>query len=412
MKSSETPSTEPLIRSSLPGWVGLGTLFLTFFLLRGTKLENYQISCALMGAMFLATASIEFFQCQGLGTIKTPKKSNPGGFFERMVGLCATVFVVSSIYWVFPEYHGDFYNPFYKALQLSWPILTLFFIVTTWMESSRDPAGPKDTCQEIGSALLQVRKPKLDKTTWLNHGLGWLIKLYFLPLMFVYLTNYVGDLRKPIGLENPLKTYDYLHSTFFFVDTAFVCIGYTFANKLIGTHIRSAEKTMAGWISAIICYQPFWGVIGACYIAYGQNWGQVLPNSFGFQTVYSGLILLAIIPYIWATIAFGSRFSNLTHRGILCTGPYKYFRHPAYISKLTSFFLMFTPFLADSFTKLAANMAMFALLCGIYRVRALTEERNLRSTGPEYDLYCQEVAENRKRLIQTLKGILLPKPTK
>ncbi|WP_436428256.1 hypothetical protein, partial [Enterococcus faecium] len=37
--------------------------------------------------------------------------------------------------------------------------------------------------------------------------------------------------------------------------------------------------------------------------------------------------------YAWATVAFGLRFSNLTHRGILTHGPYALSRHPAYLAK-------------------------------------------------------------------------------
>lgn len=409
MTSSAPHPQEPLIRSSLPGWAGLLALFFVFFLLRGTKLENYQISSLLVAAVFLVAGGIEAFQCRGLGVLSLPPKNNPGGFFERIVGLCATILCVSSIYWIFPEYRGSFYIPYYKALAFSAPFLAIFFLTTTWLESTRDPARERDACQEIGAAILHFRKANLNRTAWLNHGLGWLIKLYFLPLMFVYMTNYMGSFRMAVALKNPLQAYEFFYSLLFFVDTAFVCVGYVFANKLIGTHIRSADKTMTGWVSALVCYQPFWGVIGACYIAYGQPWLPAMTQSVLFQIFYCGLILLATIPYIWATIAFGTRFSNLTHRGILCTGPYRYFRHPAYLSKLAGFFLVHTPFLADSPKKFAASMFMFAMICWCYRIRALTEERNLRSTGPEYDAYCQEVAENRKRLWQRLRAMLFRK---
>ncbi|MFK9985585.1 DUF1295 domain-containing protein, partial [Escherichia coli] len=46
-------------------------------------------------------------------------------------------------------------------------------------------------------------------------------------------------------------------------------------------------------------------------------------------TVLVGLTAI----YAWATVAFGFRFSNLTHRGILTHGPYAFSRHPAYLSK-------------------------------------------------------------------------------
>ena len=46
-----------------------------------------------------------------------------------------------------------------------------------------------------------------------------------------------------------------------------------------------------------------------------------------------GALLFLTAIYAWATVAFGMRFSNLTYRGILTHGPYRWTRHPAYLSK-------------------------------------------------------------------------------
>lgn len=43
--------------------------------------------------------------------------------------------------------------------------------------------------------------------------------------------------------------------------------------------------------------------------------------------------------YAWASWALGLKASNLTNRGIVTTGPYKYIRHPAYICKNTAWLI-------------------------------------------------------------------------
>ncbi|WP_430991383.1 isoprenylcysteine carboxylmethyltransferase family protein, partial [Escherichia coli] len=58
-------------------------------------------------------------------------------------------------------------------------------------------------------------------------------------------------------------------------------------------------------------------------------------------TVLVGLTAI----YAWATVAFGFRFSNLTHRGILTHGPYAFSRHPAYLSKNLFWWISTVPML-------------------------------------------------------------------
>ena len=59
------------------------------------------------------------------------------------------------------------------------------------------------------------------------------------------------------------------------------------------------------------------------------------------------LVFLTAV-YAWATVAFGFRFSNLTHRGILTHGPYAWTKHPAYVSKNLFWWCAVLPFLATS----------------------------------------------------------------
>src|SRR3546814_13867116 len=80
-------------------------------------------------------------------------------------------------------------------------------------------------------------------------------------------------------------------------------------------------------------------------------------------------------------MAFGIRFSNLTHRGIITHGPYKYTRHPAYISKNMTWWIGSFPFLvtAGGWIAGARNVALPGLVSGISYWRAKTEEKYLRA---------------------------------
>ena len=61
----------------------------------------------------------------------------------------------------------------------------------------------------------------------------------------------------------------------------------------------------------------------------GPTGYRIIPR---YGRVGCRLVLLTAI-YAWGTVAFGIRFSNLTHRGILTNGPYAWTRHPAYVSE-------------------------------------------------------------------------------
>ena len=108
-------------------------------------------------------------------------------------------------------------------------------------------------------------------------------------------------------------------------------------------------------------------------------------------SILVSLVMLALIGvYTWATVAFGLRFSNLTNRGIICSGPYRFVRHPAYITKNLFWWLEAMPFMAADWR---VGVRCCICLLGvnlIYGLRAWTEERHLLRE-PHYREYCQRV---------------------
>ena len=82
-------------------------------------------------------------------------------------------------------------------------------------------------------------------------------------------------------------------------------------------------------------------------------------------------------------MAFGIRFSNLTHRGILTHGPYAFSRHPAYLSKNLFWWISTIPFLT---TGSWSTRSARPLLMGVGQRASITgarktEERHL-GAGP------------------------------
>ena len=57
--------------------------------------------------------------------------------------------------------------------------------------------------------------------------------------------------------------------------------------------------------------------------------------------------LFLVLVYCLATVAFGYRMSNMTYRGIITSGPYRFTKHPAYLGKVASWWLISLPFFSN-----------------------------------------------------------------
>ena len=105
--------------------------------------------------------------------------------------------------------------------------------------------------------------------------------------------------------------------------------------------------------------------------------------------------IAAVAIYVWATIALGLRASNLTNRGIVGGGPYRWVRHPAYAMKNLALWIAALPALMDAFAR-SVSLGVWILACVIlwtliYVLRALTEERHLLMIDNGYSEYKTKV---------------------
>jgi protein-S-isoprenylcysteine O-methyltransferase Ste14 len=170
---------------------------------------------------------------------------------------------------------------------------------------------------------------------------------------------------------------DVAYNVVFMVDCGWALFGYSLESRWLGNKTRSVEPTAFGWLVCLACYPPFNNVLGT-YLPLGSD-GQHITSETWLLTLRAITVFLFMI-YASATVAFGFKFSNLTNRGIVSRGPYRFVRHPAYLCKCTAWWLEHLPTI--SLTK-----AFFlTLLCGVYALRAWTEERHL-SKDPDYRAY-------------------------
>jgi protein-S-isoprenylcysteine O-methyltransferase Ste14 len=308
----------------------------------------------------------------------------------RIAGFAATLALIAFIYWLLPEYAGDFYQPFWNYLRTLAPVLVLVPFYFAWIDVR---LAPQDDEYLAFGRLVLGRRDGVNYALIRRHLLGWTVKGFFLPLMTVYLVNEIAATHHAYGTGGvqALTSYEFLYHVVFAIDVLFCVVGYTCTTRLFDSHIRSVEPTLLGWIAALICYQPFYSVIGRFYLQYQGDsyWDSWLQGSPLLRSGWGAAIILLLTIYTLSTVAFGLRFSNLTHRGIITGGPYRFTKHPAYLSKNLSWWLISVPFVSSQGPAVAFRHCCLLLLLNlVYYIRARTEERHL-SWDPAYVAYAE-----------------------
>jgi protein-S-isoprenylcysteine O-methyltransferase Ste14 len=171
----------------------------------------------------------------------------------------------------------------------------------------------------------------------------------------------------------------------FTLDTIIFSCGYLFESPKLKNVVKSVEPTALGWICAIICYGPFFDTFTRLAGKLPQDFGDF--GSVNLNVITGFLILILFSIYVWASVALGFKASNLTNRGIVSTGPYKYVRHPAYISKNLGWIIASIPLIQSLGIITIMNLMVWSF---VYYLRAITEERHL-SQDQDYVEYTKKV---------------------
>ncbi len=317
----------------------------------------------------------------------------------KVAGLWATFAIIAGFYCIARWYWDGQYLFAMEVLGLAaLPLFLLTVPYVLWLD--RYLVEPRDGAWHFGAMLLG-REP-YDPGEVKSHFRSWAVKAFFcafmisiLPGGFAYIVNL--DLGV-IGVE-PVAVSRALIELLFLIDVHMAMVGYLLTMKPLDAHIRSANPHLSGWLAALICYPPFilMGDGGPLnYHPDTSDWAYWLEGHTMVLWLWGALLVFLTAIYAWATVIFGLRFSNLTYRGIITNGPYRFTRHPAYLSKNLFWWCATMPFLvtSNSVTDAVRNTALLALVSAVYYWRAKTEERHLGDDDPKYGAYSSWMARN------------------
>jgi len=178
--------------------------------------------------------------------------------------------------------------------------------------------------------------------------------------------------------------YPLILALLFFIDTVFFSFGYLFEANFLKNKIKSVDTTYFGWIVTLMCYPPFTDAFSRFSPWHTNDMVFFYNDSLTF--ILRIVVVLLLIIYVGATVSLGTKCSNLTNRGIVTKGLYKFVRHPAYISKVLMWWIITFPVFENN---LLAILSML-FWTFIYYLRAMTEERHLLK-DKDYQVYCDKV---------------------
>lgn len=324
-------------------------------------------------------------------------------------GIIAVIYVICRWYWV-PPY--DFSMAMFEAAVIPLVLISVPYVI--WIDHYM--VNPRDGAWHFGTML--SGQDGWDKDEIFHHMRAWAVKGFFLAFMISIVPSGYGEVvRMDVAqiVQNPVSIAVALIIAMFLLDVQFATVGYLLTMKPLDAHIRTANPYLAGWLAALMCYPPFLLMDQNGPLFYRINtsdWAYWLADHQSVLILCGAWLVFLTAIYAWATVAFGLRFSNLTHRGILTNGPYRWTKHPAYLSKNTYWWFCYMPFLvtSDSIYDAIRNTVFLALVSAIYYWRAKTEEKHLMA-DPIYRDYAKWMDENAAipRVINKAARLFKPK---
>jgi protein-S-isoprenylcysteine O-methyltransferase Ste14 len=420
MRDESVPDPRP--RSAVSagvGWAGLAGLVLWVVIARRMGLEGPYVAMASVAACGLPMVGWSLLvdrvhrnPSTGLDWDRPlrPWSESFDISLVKLTGLWATWAIIALLYCIGRWYWRGQYLFAMEVMGAAIPaVLVLSVPYILWID--RRLAAPRDGAYAFGQMLLNLGPP--DHAALHEHLRSWGVKGFFTAFMISIVPGNFADVVRPAVAEiltNPVTLARWLISAMFLVDVAFATVGYLMTLRPLDSHIRSANPYAAGWMAALICYPPFLLMADGGPLDYHpgtQDWVGWM-NGHPVLLTLTGLALVMLTGiYAWATVAFGLRFSNLTHRGVLTHGPYRWSKHPAYLAKNLYWWLATLPFFATtgSFTDMVRNCVILAMINGVYYWRARTEERHLMA-DPAYRAYAEWMDRNAPlpRLARWIKG--------
>jgi protein-S-isoprenylcysteine O-methyltransferase Ste14 len=244
-------------------------------------------------------------------------------------------------------------------------------ILFPWIDLRKDASQANLVAERAGISLA--------KLGFLTLG----VKIFFIPYLIswsIQNANHQWHLTR--NLEFTFQSINsYLLSLFLLIDAAIFAFGYLIESRRLNSEIRSVEPSLLGWLVCLWCYPPF-NTFSFAMFDYSIYPIHIEVPAW-LEPFFYALITASWGIFAWASISLGFKASNLTNRGIVFHGPYRFCRHPAYASKM----------LLWSIESVVFGRHFIGLLFGfilIYFLRAWTEERHLLN-DPDYLRYKNKV---------------------
>jgi protein-S-isoprenylcysteine O-methyltransferase Ste14 len=317
----------------------------------------------------------------------------------KLAGLWATWALIGFLYCIARWYwRGQYLFAMEVMGAAAIPLFLLSIPYVLWLD--RVLINPRDGAWHFG-AMLIGREP-FDSEEVKRHLRSWAVKGFFCAFMISILPPgfaAIVSLDLSSVAHNPVALATWLTELLFVVDVQIAMVGYLVTLKPLDAQIRSANPYLEGWLAALICYPPFILMGDGGPLNYHENtgdWAMWLEGHTAVLWLWGALLVILTGIYAWATVAFGLRFSNLTYRGVLTNGPYRYTRHPAYLSKNLYWWCLTLPFFATtgSLVDAVRNTTLLAMVSAVYFWRAKTEERHLASEDAKYREYSAWMDQN------------------
>ncbi len=312
----------------------------------------------------------------------------------KLAGLWATWAILAGLYCLGRWYWDGLYLFAMEVLGFAIvPLVVLSVPYVLWLD--RRMEEPRDAAWHFGALLLG--REAYDPAAVKGHWRAWIIKGFFGAFMISILPpGFANVVTADFGrlASNPEQLVFTIIEFLFVIDVQIGTVGYLLTIRPLDAHIRSGNPFLSGWVAALLCYPPFAfafmgdnGILAYQYDTPG--WAYWLDGHPAIVALWGALLIVLTAIYAWATMAFGLRFSNLTYRGVLTHGPYRYTRHPAYLAKNAFWWLSTLPFLVTtgSLTDTIRNTFFLGCVSAIYYWRARTEEAHLLREDAKYRQY-------------------------
>src|SRR5581483_1155193 len=351
---------------------------LAYGLCRATPMSTPLLTSVLVGSVTIVMCLLELWDAPWRNSprpeIAWPLILRRTGV--KWLGVMAGVAMLLTAWWALPEYRQPRYRAFFAVshILLPWvPFATVPSIL--WAEWR---IGPKEDDRWHFGLLLLGRWKEIDWQQIRQGLMGWFIKGFFLPVNFSGASDLIGHFR---GMEGQLLSAEWPKAVFFADAMMFATLGiailpgYLFSARIFNNELKKVDCTWFGWVVTLSCYPPFNSVVSGRWFAYESKvdaqwmppWTAWGLHSMGVAHLIGGILLLLEFFHFWGESSFGLRSSNLSNRGILTNGPYRFCKHPIYLSKCVGWLIIWAPIgLGRPVSEIFRWLLLFCSWCGIY----------------------------------------------